>query len=168
MANGSYPDVLPVSRYGSPVFYHQFNRPYHPGTENLEPSMTRQSELESSDINSIMARYKTTGYLPTGDEREAFFADVSEMGDYRTAMQHMLDAEAFFMSLPSELRAEFENDTAQFLDFVSNDENHDRMVEMGLLEPGFQPETPTPPVKPAATEKKPTESGTPDGGSSSE
>lgn len=94
---------------------------------------TRQSDLQMSDINTIMAKYQKTGELPTKG-REAFFANVSEMPDFRTALDMVHAAEDAFMSLPASMRARFENDPAKFLDFTTNPANRDELVSMGLLD----------------------------------
>lgn len=97
-------------------------------------SLTRQSEAKDCDVNVIMARYEKTGVIPV-QSREAFYADVSEMGDYRTAVHQVKMAEEYFGSLPARVRSEFDNDPAAFLDFVSDPENRGKMVELGLLPP---------------------------------
>ncbi len=103
-----------------------------------EESRTRQSEAAACNINNIMARYEKTGVLPL-QGREGFFADVSEMGDYRQAMDQVERGQQAFMLLPAGVRARFANDAAQFLDFVSDPANRDEMREMGLLEPLEEP-----------------------------
>ena len=108
---------------------------------------TRQSEAAATDINNIMKKYEKTGLLPSLD-REAFFADVSTMVDYRTALHHVDKAQKAFMSLPAGVRTKFSNDPAEFLDFVSDEENRPEMVEMGLIEDvsGVVPEVVVPEV----------------------
>lgn len=98
-----------------------------------EKTRTRQSEKKDCDINVIMARFEKTGVLPV-DSRPMFFADVSEVGDYRTALDRVRQADEFFMSLPAAVRSRFANDAAEFLDFVSDPSNADELVKMGLIE----------------------------------
>lgn len=97
-----------------------------------EEGRTRQSERDSADINQIVARYVKTGEIPVSD-RAQMFADVSEMPDYRTALDNVLFAQGLFEAQPAKVRKEFDNDPAKFLDFCSDPENQDRMREMGLL-----------------------------------
>ncbi len=125
-----------------PRIYSTYDPP--PGQVLLcsEESRTRQSEAAACNINNIMARYETTGVLPVQD-RQGFFADVSTMGDYRQAMDQVDRGEKAFMQLPAKVRSRFNNDAADFLDFVSDPTNRDEMREMGLLEPLVEPaETP--------------------------
>lgn len=85
-----------------------------------DAGMTRQSEAEACDINKIMARFDTTGVLPPNVLRDgAVFADVSDCGDYREALDRVKRADAYFMQLPAAVRAEFANDAAKFLDYVA-------------------------------------------------
>lgn len=116
-------------------------------------SRTRQSELAGTDVNNILAKYLTSGTLPV-EGRQAFFADVSEMPDYRTALQQIQMADRAFNALSAKVRARFDNDPAQMLDFVSNPDNRDEMIELGLIEkPGEAPpgeSSPDPPVEEAA------------------
>ena len=111
-----------------------------------DDGLTRQSEQDSCDINKIMARYRTTGILPH-DQTDAFYADVSMMGDYQDAIHQVERGQEIFGSLPSAVRARFENNVAAFLDFVSKPESREEMIELGLLK--LEPET-----GPAPIEKK--------------
>ncbi len=113
-------------------------------------SLTRQSEAADTNINTIMRRYETTGVLPTAG-REGFYADVSEMGDYRTALEQVRRADEAFMQLPAHVRARFDNDAALFLDFTSDPANKDEMREMGLIEknPADEPRVVATPAVPA-------------------
>ncbi len=117
----------------------------------FEKTRTRQSEAKATDINEIMARYERTGVLPVSN-RQAFFADVSKMGDYREAIEQVRMAEDAFMRVEAKVRERFGNDPAQFLDFVSDPGNRAEMVELGLIEdemgvppaPAVEPEIPVP------------------------
>ena len=103
-------------------------------SEYYGPSLTRQSEAAYADINKIMAKYRKTGVLPP-QTREGFYADISEVGDYREALARVEQMDEQFSSLPADLRIKFNNDPAEFLDFVSNEENMDKIEEMGLISP---------------------------------
>lgn len=117
-------------------------------------SMTRQSEMVYADINLIMKKYEKTGVLPPAT-REGFFADVTKVGDYRDALARVDQAERYFDHLPVDIKKRFNQDPAEFLDFVSNTENLAQIEEMGLIakslddvpvvdekEPGAVPDAP--------------------------
>lgn len=122
------------------------------GTE----SRVRQSEADSANINKIMERYIKTGVIPS-DNRQQFFEDVSQVGDFREALARVQMAEDYFMQLPAKVRSRFDNDPAALLDFCSDPNNRDEMVELGLIEdvsgvppaqpePAPEPSTPDPPT----------------------
>lgn len=106
----------------------------------------KQSHRKECDINSIVRQYEKTGLLTPVVERPGVFVDVSEVGDYRTALENVRVADDMFMDLPSGIRAEFANDPAEFLDFCTDPDNEDRMREMGLL-PELEEEVAKPPPK---------------------
>lgn len=103
------------------------------------PSLTKQSFKDECDINVIMKRFRKVqgadylnryqGYL------DGQFGDFSEVQDYRTAIDQIQQARGVFDALPSKVRSRFENDPAQFLDFVHNPANRDELVAMGLADP---------------------------------
>lgn len=95
-------------------------------------SLTRQSEMRNADINLIMAKYEKTGVLPPAT-REGFFADVSQVGDYRDALNRVERADKYFLHLPAAIRKKFDNDPAAFLDYVSDKDNLAEIEEMGLI-----------------------------------
>lgn len=101
--------------------------------EEHSPGRTRQEDKAAADINHIMAKYERTGLLPVTN-REAFFADVSNAPDYRTAIERVHAVEDAFMQLPAKVRARFNNDPSSFLDFTADPANRDEMVKMGLIE----------------------------------
>jgi len=110
------------------------------------PSLTKQSFKDECDINIIMKRFRKVqgadflnryqGYL------DGQFGDFSGVQDYRTAIEQIQQARGVFDALPSKVRSRFENDPAQFLDFVHNPANRDELVAMGLTDP--KPVSPPP------------------------
>lgn len=117
----------------------------------------KQSMRDECDINMILARYAKTGLLTPVVTRPPMFVDVSEVGDYRQAVQNVESAQNLFMELPATTRARFANDPAQFLDFATDPANETEMIELGLLpEPEKEPEVPpvVPPDVGPTEEKK--------------
>ncbi|WNK14934.1 MAG: internal scaffolding protein [Microvirus sp.] len=122
-------------------------RVFADGTLCLEPG-ARQSEAAECDINRIVSQFAKTGVLPPGFA-EGVFADVSEIGDYRAALERVRLAEAEFMRLPPQVRARFENDPLQLVEFAVNPANRPEMEALGLL-PAVEAVVP-----PVAAEVKP-------------
>lgn len=98
------------------------------------PSMTHQCFAQECDINLIMARYQKTGIIEHVRSVEGRYGDFISSPDYHTAMNEIIAAQDAFDSLPSSLRARFENDPARFLDFVHDEKNRDEMIQLGLIE----------------------------------
>lgn len=104
--------------------------------------LVEQSHVKEVDINAIIKRHgidliTKTANLNTAEYR---FDDVTG-NDFQEALFKIKKAESTFQSLPSELRNQFENNPAKFLDFVQNPENADQMVEMGIASK-IEPEIP--------------------------
>ncbi len=94
-------------------------------------SRTRQSEMKFADINLIMKKYEAAGALPqVGD---GFYADVSAVGDFREAMERVQRGDDMFMTLPADVRKEFDNDPVLFVDAVTEQDTAKRDVTMQLL-----------------------------------
>lgn len=119
------------------------------GLVNDEPSMTQQSFASESDINTIVKRFGVTGELP--NVVPAQFGDFTNVTDYQTAMNAVREAGGAFMALDANLRAHFNNDPAQFVDFVSDENNRSKAVELGLV----MPPPPTPSVSIPEGDAKP-------------
>lgn len=109
--------------------------------DKFDPSLTRQEFAEDCDINVIMARYENTGVISHTSPREPLYLDLTEVPDFRTAMDMMVDADKAFMSLPAKVRREFDNDPREFVDFAQDPKNLDQMRLWGLA-PAAPPEPP--------------------------
>lgn len=93
---------------------------------------TDQSFKDESDINTIMARYQSTGEMPVLNEMQGQWLDVTEM-DFQAHMDFIIEAQGIFDSLPSDLRDRFGNDPGAFLGFCSDEANRPEMAKLGLL-----------------------------------
>ena len=82
-------------------------------------SMTQQQFKAECDVNDILAKYKRTGMLSHIQKHQGNFGDFSSVEDYQTSLGKLMQAQQSFESLPSELRAKFENDPAQLISFLS-------------------------------------------------
>lgn len=112
-----------------------------------DPSLARQASKDEVDINQVLAKYANGGVLNV-NVKEPIYADVSQLPDYRTALETVRDAESAFAELPSYVRDRFSNDPGELLAFLSNVDNRDEALELGLIEPDKAPvvTTPAPPA----------------------
>lgn len=100
---------------------------------SVEPSLTVQADLDSCDINQIMARYDRTQLDVFADRvNSGIYQDLASMPDYHSAMDIVVTAQEAFDALPADLRSKFQNDPAQFLDFVEDPSNSAELVKLGL------------------------------------
>lgn len=125
-----------------------YSRESWPVTICKEESLCKASEMDAVDINKIMARFDKTGLVPYVTA-QAMYADVSQLGDYRDALERVSKAEEMFMELPVKVRNRFGNDPGQFLAFCSDPANVKELTEMGLIVPKAA-DTPPPATTPAA------------------
>lgn len=133
------------------VILHEYNRPEFPGIDPydrdkdgniLNPSRTRQEMAEDCDINAIMKKYKATGQVPTNMKDKPIFGDFTVAGSYNDALEFINYAQEEFMKLPAQLRARFQNDPGNLLEFVSNPANAQELVTLGLATKREQPKAP--------------------------
>lgn len=101
---------------------------------------THQSFKAECDINSIMKKFRNGGLITHVNRYEGKYGDFTNVQDYQTSLNQVKAAQDAFASLPSDLRAHFENDPGKFLGFVLDPKNKDKLQEMGLA-PKPLPET---------------------------
>ena len=97
-----------------------------------DASMTHQDARNDCDINKIMKRFERSGMIDHVNSREGSYGDFSEVPDYQSALDAVMDAQEAFLGLDARLREEFRNDPGEFLtwfDGASDDEKR----EKGLL-----------------------------------
>lgn len=104
-----------------------------PITGEIQVSMTKQSFADESEINNIMAKYEKTGLIEHV-KNHGGYSDMPAPLDYQEALQLTIDAQLSFDELPAQVRREFNNNPFDFLAFVENPANVERMAELGLLE----------------------------------
>lgn len=101
-----------------------------------EPSLTKQEFTAECDINTIMARFVSSGYDPTVlpmTSRKAIYGDFTAAPEsYHAALNYVKGTERAFMELPADIRARFDNDPQKFLNFVDNPDNQQELIDMGL------------------------------------
>lgn len=113
------------------------------GIEFLDPSLTKQGDKKSCDINLIVKRWMESGTIPSNlNEEFGQFLDVADIPDFKTCQDFVIRARGLFEQLPIEVRERFRNDPGEFLAFAENPDNGEAMVEMGLAVRRGSPEAP--------------------------
>lgn len=99
-----------------------------------EPSQTDQSSLEETTIDYYLRRYAATGIDPAAGRLEAAqFGDFSSIDDFRSAQTKVAAVKSGFESLTAQERAQFDNNFANYVEFILNPENAKAAQEMGFL-----------------------------------
>jgi len=97
-----------------------------------DASLAQQHYKDECDINNILRQFNITGMLPE-QAVSPRYGDFTGINDYHSALNQVIAAEDEFMSLPATLRARFENDPAQLIDFLDNPENKNEAIKLGLV-----------------------------------
>lgn len=96
-----------------------------------EEDKAQQQFKDECDINKIMKRFEKTGILPE-NLHQAVYGDFSEVPSYLDSLNIVNNAQDLFFSLSSRIRAQFDNDPGQFLNFALDPSNSEELVKMGL------------------------------------
>lgn len=110
-------------------------------TVNKDPSKTQQHFKDHVNVNNIMKKYLQTGAITHLSGKTGVYADITEIGSYQDAMQKVLNANAAFEQLPSELRMKFANDPQNLITYLKDPKNNEESIALGLR---IKPEAPKP------------------------
>lgn len=114
-----------------------------------DEGLTRQEFKAECNINNIMAKYQKTGIIDHIMKYSPTYGEYSPI-DFQEAMDTIKQGESLFAELPSKARKYFNNDPAEFMEFVNDPENIEKLVELGLaFKPVQTPETTDPVPTPA-------------------
>jgi len=89
---------------------------------------------DMTDINAIMAKYQRGEAITHLNKRRGVYGDFSQVSDYRSSLDIVINAQKAFMGLPSRVRKRFQNDPQGVIDFVSDPKNYNEAVELGLID----------------------------------
>lgn len=102
-----------------------------------EPSMTQQHFKDETMIDNILQKYAETGFLtdPFAPKRPIQFGDFSNVKDFQTAQNAIALATEYFESLPSNVRASFNNSPQEFLNALNDPAQRSKLEELGFVAP---------------------------------
>jgi len=112
-------------------------------------SRTKPSFRDECDINKIVAKARSGHAVTHVRDAAPVFMDVSEVGDYKSALDMLRSTDRFFAGLPSGVRKAFDNDPAKFLDELDTTEGRAKLELAGLVPPTKEAPTPPAPEPPA-------------------
>lgn len=94
-------------------------------------SRTEQHQANGANINTIMAKYRKTGIIP--QFAGAAYGDFTGVTDYHMAIELVRQSQRDFEALPANVRRYFDDDPGKLLDFVADDANRAKAIELGLI-----------------------------------
>lgn len=148
----------------SPYNYDRDTASEETGLACQDATLTKQSFAEECDINTIVKRFGITGELPQ-NVRMPTYMDYEGIFDFHSAMNAIAKAHESFGAMPAEIRARFNNDPGQFVDFCSDANNLEEAKKLGLVEPkGLTTGNPAQQEKTAPAAEKPAAASPPAGG----
>jgi len=99
-----------------------------------DPTRAQQQFKDETDINTLVRRFGVTGKIPIAPLPPQY-GDFTGISDFHTAVNAIAAANEAFDALPSNVRARFQNDPGQFVDFSTNPANRAELEKLGLLIP---------------------------------
>lgn len=99
-----------------------------------EVSRTKQAHKDECDVNKILKRYQQTQQLSHVNQVKGQYGDFSNVTDFQSSLNSVMEAEQNFMGLPAHIRKKFGNDPSALIHFLSDDKNYDHALELGLLD----------------------------------
>ena len=103
------------------------------GIKFTEPTRTKQDFKNDCDVNEIMRRFNATGIVSHVSEMQPVYGDVRNFDDYAKNLAYVRQADDAFAALPSNVRAELDNNPANLVSFIQNPANRDRCIELGIF-----------------------------------
>ena len=97
-----------------------------------DASLAQQHYKEECDINTILQKFNISGILPE-NPLSPRYGDFTGISDYHTALNRVIAAQDEFDALPATIRAKFENDPAQLIEFLDDEKNRPEAEKLGLV-----------------------------------
>lgn len=118
------------------------------------PTLTEQHHIEYTAIKNIMARYEHSGVIDHVNKHQGTYGDYINAPDFQEAQIAIAQAKEMFLSVPAQIRADFQNDPGAFIDFMQNPENREKIQAYGLTTSHLPPITDVDSPKSSVTENK--------------
>lgn len=101
--------------------------------------MTKSEFKADCDVNLIMKKYVRNGVIDHVANVEAIYGDF-DYANYHEFMNQAIAAEEAFLELPAKARKYFENDPANFLQYMNDNPDADLLRELGLTNRWAEPD----------------------------
>ena len=118
-------------------------------------SLTDQHYKDEVDIHNIIKKYSATGVLTHVNTYQGSYGNFAGAPDFHTAKNMIAEADEMFMTVPSQIRADMQNDPSVFVDFMQNPENREKIEAYGFDTSHLLPIAPEAPPEPMAPQNQP-------------
>ncbi|AXL15232.1 internal scaffolding protein [Microviridae sp.] len=95
-------------------------------------SMTEQCHLDEVKIQNVVSRARKQGFADHLSQYGGTYGDFCSAPDFHTAQTIIAEARSMFATIPAEIRAQFYNDPAQFLEFMQEPKNREKIEAFGF------------------------------------
>jgi hypothetical protein len=116
--------------------------------EEGEIVRVEQAHKDEVNINNIVKKHGLDMIAKTAAITPLQYWDDDPDNDFQEYMNKIAQGEQTFASLPSEVRREFDNNPAKYMDYVLNPDNKGKLIERGWMN---APEAPPEPVQVVVT-----------------
>ena len=89
------------------------------------------------------------------NKNQPFYGDVTNIADYKTSLEKVLEAETLFNAMSADVREKFKNDPQEMITFLEDPNNIDEAVELGMVTKKVVPEPHNPGTQPKPEENEP-------------
>lgn len=126
-------DIVRIDRAMDPEYQEKCTVDCQKAIEEGEPILVEQSHREAVDINNIIKKHAgNLELIAKNAELIEFNMDDIPTNDFMEMQNIMIKAKQAFESVPSDIRKQFDHNPAQYMDFIRNPENKEKLIEMGL------------------------------------
>lgn len=112
---------------------------------------TVQPEHDHTNINNILAQYRSTGSIVHTTRQTPLYGDFSDSQDLQTQLDRVHQAQDHFAALPASVRALCDHDPTRFLELMTTEDGIAGLESAGLNigetdaeTPQSEPPTPDP------------------------
>lgn len=118
-----------------PKFFTKYNPPKVPGFSSEMESKVQEQFADACQTDTIIRKYNMMGVNPFIATGGSQYLDTTQIPSFVVAQNAQIKVKEYFEGLPSDIRLEFNNDSMQFAEVVSDPRNADYLREIGVLEP---------------------------------
>jgi phage internal scaffolding protein len=118
------------------MFRKPYPSPTSPGLTFEKPSRTVQSDREGTDLKLLLEKYMDTGVVPVFNVPSVppIDGDFSDVPDFQTMQDMLVDIQEQFDSMPSKIREKFANNPMNMVQFLQDENNVEEAIALGLME----------------------------------